>query len=174
MNRVRTYYRENRAIFQTIFFLSWPAVVEQALQTLVQYIDTAMVGRLGAQASASVGLTSTMTWLVNAPLFAMGIMALVLRLPKIREPHVLRVLAFISRHSYGIILIHWWVIFWPVKRHFGLGTAPLSGTVCLFITAVTFLISLLGAFGIDRLIIYPTERFLESVRKSLHKLHIKA
>ena len=67
MNRVRTYYRENRAIFQTIFFLSWPAVVEQALQTLVQYIDTAMVGRLGAQASAAVGLTSTMTWLVNAP-----------------------------------------------------------------------------------------------------------
>lgn len=114
------------------------------------------------------GTTPVMT------LFAMGIMALVLRLPKIREPHVLRVLAFISRHSYGIILIHWWVIFWPVKRHFGLGTAPLSGTVCLFITAVTFLISLLGAFGIDRLIIYPTERFLETVRKSLHKLHIKA
>lgn len=73
MNRVKSYYRENRAIFQTIFFLSWPAVVEQALQTLVQYIDTAMVGRLGAQASAAVGLTSTMTWLVNAPLFAMGI-----------------------------------------------------------------------------------------------------
>ena len=73
MNRIRSYYRENRSIFRTIFYLSWPAVVEQALQTLVQYIDTAMVGRLGAQASASVGLTSTMTWLVNAPLFAMGI-----------------------------------------------------------------------------------------------------
>ncbi len=73
MNRVRTYYQQNKAIFQTIFYLSWPAVVEQALQTLVQYIDTAMVGRLGAHASAAVGLTGTMTWLVNAPLFAMGI-----------------------------------------------------------------------------------------------------
>ena len=39
MNRIRSYYQENKTIFQTIFYLSWPAVVEQALQTLVQYID---------------------------------------------------------------------------------------------------------------------------------------
>ena len=67
------YYEKNRRMLQMIFYLSWPAVLEQALQTLVTYIDTAMVGRLGAQASAAVGLTSTMTWLVNAPLFAMGV-----------------------------------------------------------------------------------------------------
>ena len=59
------YYEKNRRMLQMIFYLSWPAVLEQALQTLVTYIDTAMVGRLGAQASAAVGLTSTMTWLVT-------------------------------------------------------------------------------------------------------------
>mgnify|MGYP002552438549 FL=1 len=72
-NRIASFYEKNAQLFRTVFYLSWPAIVEQALQTLVQYIDTAMVGRIGAQASAAVGLTSTMTWLVNAPLFAMGI-----------------------------------------------------------------------------------------------------
>lgn len=53
--------------------LSWPAVLEQALQTAVQYIGTAMVGQLGAKATAAVGLTTTVNWLINSPAFAMGI-----------------------------------------------------------------------------------------------------
>ena len=55
-----------------IFALAWPAMVEQALQTVVQYADSAMVGRLGVQAMAAVGLTTTVTWMTNAPLWAMG------------------------------------------------------------------------------------------------------
>ena len=60
-----------------IFRLAWPTVTENALQTVVQYVDTAQVGQLGAAASAAVGLTSTTTWLVNAPLWAVatGILA---------------------------------------------------------------------------------------------------
>ena len=46
------------------------------MQTLVQYVDTAMVGVLGAQASAAVGLTGSVTWLVNGVFFAAGIGAL--------------------------------------------------------------------------------------------------
>ena len=57
---------------RTILHLAWPTVVEQALQTVVSYADTAQVGAIGAQASASVGLTTSMMWLVNAPLFAFG------------------------------------------------------------------------------------------------------
>lgn len=53
--------------------LAWPTVVEQALQTVVQYADTAMVGRIGASASAAVGLTVPVMWLVNGPLSAIGI-----------------------------------------------------------------------------------------------------
>lgn len=47
-------------------------MVEQALQTIVQYADAAMVGRLGVQATAAVGLTTTVTWLTNSPLWALG------------------------------------------------------------------------------------------------------
>ena len=35
-----------------IFALAWPTMLEQLLQTAVQYIDTAMVGSLGTQATA--------------------------------------------------------------------------------------------------------------------------
>lgn len=38
--------------------LAWPTIVEQVMQTAVQYIDTAMVGSLGTQATAAVGATS--------------------------------------------------------------------------------------------------------------------
>lgn len=64
---------ENRNMILEIAALSWPTIVEQALQTVVQFADSAMVGRIGAEASASVGMTTSMTWLVNSPLFAMGV-----------------------------------------------------------------------------------------------------
>ena len=71
----------DRELMRTIFHLAWPTVMEQALQTVVQYVDTAQVGRIGANASAAVGLTSTTTWLVNAPLWAaaMGVLSCVSR-----------------------------------------------------------------------------------------------
>lgn len=43
--------------------LSIPAVMAQVSSIIMQYIDAAMVGSLGADASASIGLISTTTWL---------------------------------------------------------------------------------------------------------------
>lgn len=43
--------------------LSVPAVIAQLSSIIMQYIDAAMVGSLGAEASASIGLVSTTTWL---------------------------------------------------------------------------------------------------------------
>jgi len=43
--------------------LSIPAVIAQLSSIVMQYIDAAMVGSLGAEASASIGLVSTTTWL---------------------------------------------------------------------------------------------------------------
>ena len=57
----------------TIFALAWPTMLEQLLQTAVQYIDTAMVGSLGTQATAAVGATSTVNWLVSSTISALGI-----------------------------------------------------------------------------------------------------
>lgn len=43
--------------------LSVPSIVAQVSAIIMQYIDAAMVGSLGAEASASIGLISTTTWL---------------------------------------------------------------------------------------------------------------
>ena len=43
--------------------LSLPAMVAQLSFIAMQYIDASMVGRLGADASAAIGLVSTSTWL---------------------------------------------------------------------------------------------------------------
>jgi len=43
--------------------LSAPAILAQVASTLLQFIDASMVGSLGAEPSASIGLVSTSTWL---------------------------------------------------------------------------------------------------------------
>ncbi|MCM1071721.1 MAG: MATE family efflux transporter [Alistipes timonensis] len=43
--------------------LSWPAIIAQLSSIIMQYIDASMVGRLGADDSASIGLMSSSLWL---------------------------------------------------------------------------------------------------------------
>lgn len=71
--------KEAWATLSVIVALAWPTVIEQAMQTLVQYIDTAMVGALGTQATAAVGATSTVGWLIFSTLssFSVGFLAIV-------------------------------------------------------------------------------------------------
>ena len=45
--------------------LSYPAIIAQLSTVLMQYIDTSMVGHLGAAAGASIGLVSTCMWLLG-------------------------------------------------------------------------------------------------------------
>lgn len=61
------------AMLGVIFSLAWPTMLEQLMQTAVQYIDTAMVGSLGTQATAAVGATSTVNWLVGSTVSAVGV-----------------------------------------------------------------------------------------------------
>ena len=56
-----------------IFALAWPTMLEELMQTAVQYIDTAMVGSLGTQATAAVGATGTVSWLVGSTVSAIGV-----------------------------------------------------------------------------------------------------
>ena len=60
-------------ILLTIWALAWPTMLEQLMQTAVQYIDTAMVGSLGTQATAAVGSTTTINWLVNSTIGALSV-----------------------------------------------------------------------------------------------------
>ena len=66
-------FRLNRQMIAVILSLAWPTMLEQLMQTAVQYIDTAMVGSLGTQATAAVGATSTVSWLVGSSVSALGV-----------------------------------------------------------------------------------------------------
>ena len=57
----------------TIMTLALPAIIEQMMITMVQYVDTAMVGSLGSNATAAVGLTASTTWLIGGILNAAAI-----------------------------------------------------------------------------------------------------
>ena len=64
---------ESWATVVAIMSLAWPTMLEQVMQTAVQYIDTAMVGALGTQATAAVGATSTVGWLIFGMVSAFGV-----------------------------------------------------------------------------------------------------
>lgn len=63
----------NPGMIAIILGLAWPTMLEQLMQTAVQYIDTAMVGSLGTQATAAVGATSTVNWLIGSTISALGV-----------------------------------------------------------------------------------------------------
>ena len=71
--KMRRERKLNRAMLAAIFALAWPTMLEQLMQTAVQYIDTAMVGSLGTQATAAVGATSTVGWLIGSTISATSI-----------------------------------------------------------------------------------------------------
>ena len=54
-----------RAQLSRVWRLSVPAILTQITTVAMQYIDSAMVGNLGANASAAIGLVSTSTWLMG-------------------------------------------------------------------------------------------------------------
>lgn len=59
-----------RQQLQLTFTLSMPAVLANASAMVMQFIDAAMVGQLGADDSASVGLMGTTSWLFEGVLSA--------------------------------------------------------------------------------------------------------
>lgn len=66
-------HKENLEMIAVILTLAWPTMLEQLMQTAVQYIDTAMVGALGTQATAAVGATTTVNWLINSSISALSV-----------------------------------------------------------------------------------------------------
>lgn len=69
----KTLFGFDTVMLPIIFSLAWPTMLEQFMQTAVQYIDTAMVGTLGTQATAAVGATGTVNWLIESTISAIGI-----------------------------------------------------------------------------------------------------
>lgn len=63
----------DHSMLAAILALAWPTMLEQFMQTAVQYIDTAMVGTLGTEATAAVGSTGTINWLIGSTISAVGV-----------------------------------------------------------------------------------------------------
>ena len=65
--------KKRRPTLLIVLALAWPTMLEQWLQVAAQYVDSAMVGRLGALATAAVGTTTTVSWLIGSSLGALGV-----------------------------------------------------------------------------------------------------
>ena len=48
-----------------VWALAWPTIVEQLLMTVVIYVDAAMVGSVGVNATAAVAVNTTVIWLLQ-------------------------------------------------------------------------------------------------------------
>lgn len=68
MNR----WMELKPQIQQVWKLSLPAILTQITTIVMQYIDSAMVGALGANASAAIGLVASSTWLMNGVTYAVS------------------------------------------------------------------------------------------------------
>lgn len=75
-SQIRARSRDETAM---LLALVWPCILENLTTTLVSLVDTVMVGSIGAEATAAVGLCTSPTWLMNGLSRALGIggMALV-------------------------------------------------------------------------------------------------
>lgn len=58
----------SRQTAQVALALSTPSILEQLVVTAMGYIDAAMVGHIGAEATASIGIVSSSTWLLHGVL----------------------------------------------------------------------------------------------------------
>ncbi len=67
-----------RQAFFSLVHLALPAIIQQMLGSLLQYVDTAMVGHLGAASTAAVSTSTSVNWLVHSlpSGFAIGLLSL--------------------------------------------------------------------------------------------------
>lgn len=94
---------ESRSVTKTILLLAWPVFVEQVFTTLVSFADTAMVGSMGAQATAAISISNSPIFLLNGIIMALGVglTALIARAAGAGETEKVRKL---MRHAIMVVL----------------------------------------------------------------------
>lgn len=94
-----------REILNITVRLSTPSIMAQLAVTAMEYIDATMVGHLGADAAASIGLVTTSTWLFMGlcSAAAMGFAVQVAHLLGARKSSKAR---SVARQSYFVTLIY--------------------------------------------------------------------
>ncbi len=77
-SQLHTIQNTRREALIALVKLALPAVAQQLLGSLLQYVDTAMVGHLGEAATAAVSTSTSVNWLVHSipSGFAIGLLSL--------------------------------------------------------------------------------------------------
>ena len=70
-NKMLRRFREGQKLelpemLSLIVSLALPAIAGQISQVVMEYIDAGMVGHLGAEGSAAIGLVASTTWLIGS------------------------------------------------------------------------------------------------------------
>lgn len=99
----------DKSALVSLISLSIPTILEEILSTLLQYVDTAMVGHLGEKATAAVSTTTTIGWLIHSipGAIAVAILALASKANGAGEEKKLKKLAgqsIVYAFAIGIIL----------------------------------------------------------------------
>lgn len=79
VKRMRDRERAPRGpLLKALLLVALPTMLEEVMSTLLQYVDTAMVGQLGEKATAAVSVTNTINWLIGSVMSAVGVAVLTL------------------------------------------------------------------------------------------------
>ena len=73
VKKKRDLFDESRKPMTNIMLLAWPIFLENILTSLMNYADTAMVGSMGAYATASVSISNSVMFLLNGVVMALGV-----------------------------------------------------------------------------------------------------
>lgn len=132
-----------KALFSLVG-LSIPTILEEIFSTLLQYVDTAMVGHLGENATAAVSTTTTIGWLLHSipSAIAVAMLAVASKANGAKEDGKLKRLAgqsIVYAFSVGILLEIVALILSPYIPIWMGVEADIVGPACLYfsITSMT-------------------------------------
>jgi len=101
-----------------VLMLSIPSIMAQISSIIMQYIDAAMVGRLGADGSAAIGLVSTTCWMFGSLAYALTIGYSVQVAHAIGAGKKEKAKCIVGQALFAVLM---WAVFFDVCRNISLG-----------------------------------------------------
>lgn len=143
---------ERGLLRRRVLALSWPVIIENLLQSMIGFVDTALVGHLGTDALAGVGGAQQIVWLVTTALSAvmMGATVLVAHAIGAKQPaearRVFKQALLLSTVVAAVLTTGLYALADPAVRFLGLDAqAAQDGILYLQISALTLPV-LVGMF----------------------------
>lgn len=96
---------KTRSPNQIVWALAWPTIVEQLLMTVVTYVDAAMVGSVGVNATAAIAVNTSVIWLIQGLMTGLGVGASVLVATKIGEKKLEQAQAILMQSILAMIIL---------------------------------------------------------------------